>query len=167
MRAGRQAHCKSRAFARLARHCHVAVHHACELAREGKAEPVAVAPRSELIGLGEFLNNFACCSAVRPMPVSSTASSTQSRPSATLRTRRVTSPSFVNLQAPNFLLAVRSTFKKSGLQAFLSQLTPDLARAVDAEVLLEHAPHLDLQGLIPFARSDSREGSSRLVTWSW
>src|SRR4029434_9303582 len=33
------------------------------------------------------------------MPVSATASSTQSRPSATLRTRRVTSPSFVNLQA--------------------------------------------------------------------
>src|SRR4051794_6255948 len=34
-------------------------------------------------------------------------------------------------------------------KAFSSQLTPDLARAVDAEVLLEHAPHLDLQGLIP------------------
>src|SRR6516162_2483589 len=33
------------------------------------------------------------------MPVSATASSTQSRPSATLRTRRATSPSFVNLQA--------------------------------------------------------------------
>jgi hypothetical protein len=32
-------------------------------------------------------------------PVSATASSTQSRPSATLRTRRATSPSFVNLQA--------------------------------------------------------------------
>ena len=34
-------------------------------------------------------------------------------------------------------------------KAFSSQLTPDLARAVDAEVLLEHAPHLDLQGLVP------------------
>ena len=33
------------------------------------------------------------------MPVSATSSSTQSRPSATLRTRRATSPSFVNLQA--------------------------------------------------------------------
>src|SRR6266404_5325316 len=33
------------------------------------------------------------------MPVSTTASSTQSRPSATLRTRKATSPSFVNLQA--------------------------------------------------------------------
>src|SRR5512132_2313260 len=34
-----------------------------------------------------------------PMPVSATASSTQSRPSATLRTRSATLPSFVNLQA--------------------------------------------------------------------
>src|SRR5262245_33421441 len=34
-----------------------------------------------------------------PMPLSATASSTQSRPSATLRTRRATSPSFVNLHA--------------------------------------------------------------------
>src|SRR5215475_4975006 len=34
-----------------------------------------------------------------PMPVSATASSTHSRPSATLRTRKATSPSFVNLQA--------------------------------------------------------------------
>src|SRR5262245_9135574 len=34
-----------------------------------------------------------------PMPVSATASSTQSCPSATLRTRSATSPSFVNLQA--------------------------------------------------------------------
>src|SRR5712691_12113786 len=34
-----------------------------------------------------------------PMPLSATASSTESRPSATLRTRKATSPSFVNLQA--------------------------------------------------------------------
>src|SRR5262249_40028020 len=34
-----------------------------------------------------------------PMPLSATASSTHSRPSATLRTRKATSPSFVNLQA--------------------------------------------------------------------
>src|SRR6516162_9710407 len=34
-----------------------------------------------------------------PMPLSATASSTQSRPSATWRTRSATSPSFVNLQA--------------------------------------------------------------------
>ena len=37
-RAARQAHCKSRAFARLARYCHVAAHHAGELAANGKAE---------------------------------------------------------------------------------------------------------------------------------
>src|SRR6516165_7125945 len=34
-----------------------------------------------------------------PMPLSATASSTQPRPSATLRTRSATSPAFVNLQA--------------------------------------------------------------------
>jgi hypothetical protein len=37
--AGRQAHCKHRTFAHLARHDHIAAHHARELAREGKAEP--------------------------------------------------------------------------------------------------------------------------------
>jgi hypothetical protein len=31
-------------------------------------------------------------------------------------------------------------------KAFSSQLTPDLARAVDAEVLLEHAPRTTTQG---------------------
>ena len=44
MRAARQAHCKSRAFARLARHCHVAAHHAGELAGNGKAETGAAEP---------------------------------------------------------------------------------------------------------------------------
>ena len=44
-------------------------------------------------------NSFACCSGVMPMPVSATASSIQSRPSATLRTRSATSPCLVNLQA--------------------------------------------------------------------
>src|SRR5215471_13413575 len=34
-----------------------------------------------------------------PMPLSATASSSQSQPSATLRTRSATLPSFVNLQA--------------------------------------------------------------------
>jgi hypothetical protein len=38
VRAARQAHCKSRAFARLARHRHVAAHHACELASDGKTK---------------------------------------------------------------------------------------------------------------------------------
>ena len=48
VRAARQAHREHRALARLARHGHVAAHHARELAREGKAEPrPAVAPRSE------------------------------------------------------------------------------------------------------------------------
>jgi ABC-type uncharacterized transport system substrate-binding protein len=41
-----QTHCEHRALARLARHGHVAAHHARELAREGKAEPrSAVAAR--------------------------------------------------------------------------------------------------------------------------
>jgi hypothetical protein len=39
VRAARQAHCISRAFARLARHCHVAAHHAGELAGDGEAQP--------------------------------------------------------------------------------------------------------------------------------
>src|SRR5262249_9307455 len=41
VRAARQAHREHRAFARLARHRHIAAHHARELAREGKAEPRA------------------------------------------------------------------------------------------------------------------------------
>jgi hypothetical protein len=36
-----QAHRKDRTFARLARHGHVPVHHACELAGDGKAQPGA------------------------------------------------------------------------------------------------------------------------------
>src|SRR5258707_4013245 len=44
-------------------------------------------------------NSLACCSGVMPMRVSATASSIQSRPLATLRARRVTSPPLVNLQA--------------------------------------------------------------------
>jgi hypothetical protein len=55
----RQAHREYRALARLARHCHVATHHARELAREGKAEPrPAVAARGQGIGLGEILEQF-------------------------------------------------------------------------------------------------------------
>jgi hypothetical protein len=38
VRAARRAHCKSRAFARLACHRHIAAHHAGELARDGKTE---------------------------------------------------------------------------------------------------------------------------------
>ena len=51
----RQAHRKDRALARLARYCHVAAHHACELARDGEAEAgSAEAPRGRGIGLAEL-----------------------------------------------------------------------------------------------------------------
>jgi hypothetical protein len=39
LRAARQAHREHRAFARLARHGHIAAHHARELGRDGKSEP--------------------------------------------------------------------------------------------------------------------------------
>jgi len=56
LRAARQAEGEDRALAHLARHGHVAAHHARELAREGKPEPgPAVAARGEGIGLGEIL----------------------------------------------------------------------------------------------------------------
>ena len=49
----------SRAFARLARHCHVAAHHAGELAGDGETEPgAAEALRSRGIGLGELLKQL-------------------------------------------------------------------------------------------------------------
>jgi hypothetical protein len=58
-RATRQAHREHRALARLACYGHVAAHHACELARESKAEPrPAVAARGQGICLGEFLEQF-------------------------------------------------------------------------------------------------------------
>jgi hypothetical protein len=57
--AARQAHREHRALAQLARHSHVAAHHARELAGDGKAEPrPAVAPRGQGIGLGEILEQF-------------------------------------------------------------------------------------------------------------
>lgn len=43
------------------------------------------------------------------------------------------------------------------IEALALQLSPDLAHAIYAEVLLEHAPHLDLQVGIAMARPDSRE----------
>jgi hypothetical protein len=58
-RAGRQAHGKHRALPRLARHRHVAPHHARELAGDGKPEPgAAEALRGRGIGLAEFLERF-------------------------------------------------------------------------------------------------------------
>jgi len=54
-----QAHREHRALARLARHGHIATHHARELARDGKAEPrAATAARGEGIGLGEILKQL-------------------------------------------------------------------------------------------------------------
>jgi hypothetical protein len=48
VRAAGQAHRKDRTFARLARHRHIAAHHAGELAGDGKAEPrPAVAARGQ------------------------------------------------------------------------------------------------------------------------
>jgi hypothetical protein len=75
-------------------------------------------------------------------------------------------------------LAAHDAFEAHGLQqagnraagdieALAPQLPPDLADAVDAEVRLEHASDLILQGGIRRARADSREGSIRLATWSW
>src|SRR5512132_325032 len=59
VRAARQAHREHRSLARFAGHGHVAAHHACELAREGKAKAgAAVAPRGQGIGLSKFLEQF-------------------------------------------------------------------------------------------------------------
>src|SRR5262249_25525389 len=68
-----QAHRKDRALVRLARHGHVAAHHAPELARERKAEPGA--PERRAVSESTWVkswNSFACCWAVSPMPVSAT-----------------------------------------------------------------------------------------------
>jgi hypothetical protein len=57
--AARQAHRKDRAFARLARHCHIATHHARELARDSEPEPgAAEALSGRGIGLAEFLEQL-------------------------------------------------------------------------------------------------------------
>src|SRR6516165_9555987 len=98
--APRQAYRKHRTFARFALHRHVAAHHACELAGDGKAEAgPAVAACGERIGLGEILEQFRLLLRRHADAGIPTASSTHSRPSATFRARSATSPSFVNLQA--------------------------------------------------------------------
>jgi hypothetical protein len=57
--AARQAHCKHRTFAHLARHDQIAAHHACELAGDGESEPgAAEARRGRLIGLGKLLEQL-------------------------------------------------------------------------------------------------------------
>src|SRR6516165_7432742 len=66
-RAGRQADREDRALARLARHRHVAAHHACELARDGKAQTRAakalsgrgIGPRELLEQLGLLFGRHA------------------------------------------------------------------------------------------------------------
>ena len=51
----RQAHRKHRALARLARHGHVAAHHACEPAADGEAQASAAKfPSGQRVGLSEF-----------------------------------------------------------------------------------------------------------------
>src|SRR5262245_12839326 len=58
-RAYRQTHGKDRALARLARHRHIAAHHARELARDRKSKTSAAeALRGRLIGLGELLEQL-------------------------------------------------------------------------------------------------------------
>jgi hypothetical protein len=58
-RAARQPHREHRAFARLARHGHVAAHHARELAGNGKAKTSAAeALRGRGIGLAELLEHL-------------------------------------------------------------------------------------------------------------
>src|SRR5262249_20990848 len=59
VRAPWQAHRKDRTFAQLARHRHIAAHHAREFAREGKSEPRAAEVLSGCgIGLGELLEQL-------------------------------------------------------------------------------------------------------------
>src|SRR5262249_27956659 len=58
-RAARQAHRKHRTFAQLARHGHVASHHARELAGDGKAEPrAAEALRGRGVSLAELVEQL-------------------------------------------------------------------------------------------------------------
>src|SRR6516225_6202553 len=59
LRAARQAYRKNRTFARLARHRHVAAHHARELAGDGKAEArAAEALSGRGVGLSELLEQL-------------------------------------------------------------------------------------------------------------
>src|SRR5215831_16495976 len=93
-----QPHGEHRALARLARRGHIAAHHARELAGNGKAEPCAAeALRGRGISLTELLEQP--CLLLGGHADAGTASSIQSRPSATLRARSVTLPCFVNLHA--------------------------------------------------------------------
>ena len=52
-------------------------------------------------------------------------------------------------------------------EAFPPQLPPDLAHAIDAEVLIEHPPDLDFQIRVAADPLGRREGSARLAAWAW
>jgi hypothetical protein len=93
-RAARQAHREYRSLARFAGHSYVAAHHAHELAGDGKAEPrAAEALRGQGICLREFLEQFRLLfGGQADAGIGDSKLDPQSRPSATLRTRRATSP---------------------------------------------------------------------------
>src|SRR5215470_4171535 len=66
------------------------------------ASPSPVPPNFCAVAASAWLNssnNFACCSAVMPIPVSETANSTKLLPLLTLRAASLTSPALVNLHA--------------------------------------------------------------------
>src|SRR5262244_3786961 len=65
-----------------------------------------------------------------PIPLSATASSTHSRPSATLRTRSATSPSFVNLQA------LLSRLSRTSLSRMESAVSVKVLLRLDDEAVL-------------------------------
>jgi hypothetical protein len=50
----------------------------------------------------------------------------------------------------------------SNIEALPLELPPDLTHAVDSEVLLEHAPHLDFEGLIPLRPGRQTRGIAPL-----
>jgi hypothetical protein len=78
------------------------------------------------------------------MPVSATASSTPSRPSAATRTRRVTSPSFVNLQA---LLSKLSKICLSRMGSAVS--TPTFSRASTMRRKARQIDRFDIELKLP------------------
>jgi hypothetical protein len=99
-------------------------------------------------------NSLACCSAVIPTPVSATASSTHSRPSATLRTRSATSPSFVNLQA---LLKRLRRICLSRMESALSAPRFSCASARTSKSLSLHSPDDRLADEMTLARVTLRQ----------
>ena len=98
------------------------------------ARPSPVPPNCWAVEASAWVNSwnsFACCSGVMPMPVSETASSIQSRPSAHPARPQPTSPSLVNLQA---LLSRLSRICRSRIGSTVS--VPRFARRLDHEAVL-------------------------------